>query len=345
MGIHYHERRGRLVPDYLCQRLTIQQGRNPCQIIAGEALDRAIGELVVSSITPQALEVALAVEAEVVARAAETNQLRQAQVERARYEADLAQRRFLRVDPDNRLVAEVLEAEWNARLRKLKEAQEEAEQQRQVAHLLNKAERERILALAQDVPRLWYSAQVSDRERKRMLRLMIADVTLLKEEEAIIAQVRFVGGATTTLQVPRVKPASVTRHTNPAIVSEIDRLLEQYTDSEVATQLNNAGYCSFEGRPFHRLVITSLRQSHELADHYSRLRNRGLLTPAELAKQLGVCPCTVKDWYDKGLLQRERANDKPEWLYYLPERPMPAKWSHKANPKQLMLETSNGGAV
>lgn len=345
MAVHYHQRQGRLVPDYLCQRQTIKAGRNPCQIIAGEALDQAIGNLVVSSLTPQALEMALAVEAEVVARADQANNLRQSQVERARYEADLAQRRFLRVDPDNRLVAEVLEAEWNGRLRQLREAQQQAEQQRQAARVLNEAERQAIMALAQDLPRLWHSEQVSDRERKRMLRLMVVDVTLLKEEEVIRAQVRFVGGASTTVEVPRPKSAIFLRQTERAILKEIDRLLEQYTDSEVAIQLNSAGYHSFEGKAFHRVMITSLRQSHGLVDHYSRLRMRGLLTAAELGKGLEVSADTVERWHKQGLISGERANDKNERLYYLPEKPLPAKWSHKPRIEQLRLETHKGGAV
>ncbi len=345
MGIHYHQRQGRLVPDYQCQRQTIREGRSPCQRIPGEAVDRAVGELLVSSITPQALEVALAVEAEVTARAEETNRLRQAQVERARYEADLAQRRFLRVDPDNRLVADVLEADWNARLRQLKEVQEQAEQQRQSTRTLGEVERAAIMALAQDVPRLWHSEQVSDRERKRMLRLMITDVTLMKEEDEITAQVRFVGGAGVKLQVARPKPATLTHHTEPLILKEIDRLLEQYTDSGTAAQLNGAGYRSCEGKSFHRLMITSLRQTNGLADHYSRLRQRGLLTETELAKQLEVCPDTVERWHHQGLLKREQANDKNEWLYYRPEGPLPAKWTHKMRIEKDTLETHIGGAV
>ena len=131
MGLRYHQRRGRLVPDYVCQRDTLQQGRAPCQRIPGAAVDAAIGELLVTRMTPVAVEVAVAVRAELAARADEAARLRQQQVDAARYEAELAQRRFLRVDPDNRLVADVLEAEWNAKLRALAEAQEEVERHRQ----------------------------------------------------------------------------------------------------------------------------------------------------------------------------------------------------------------------
>jgi DNA invertase Pin-like site-specific DNA recombinase len=344
MGIHYHQRGARLVPDYVCQRGTLPQGRSPCQVVPGAAVDAAIGALLIESITPQALEVALEVQAEVVARAAEADALRELAVERARYEADLAQRRFLRVDPDNRLVADVLEAEWNAKLRHLAEVQEEAEQQRSATRILTDAERAAVLALAQDVPRLWQDERTPARERKRLVRLLIADVTLLKGE-TITAQVRFTGGASTTLQIALPKPATLLRHTDAAIVAEIDALLEQYTDAEVAAQLNAAGKRSYSGKPFHRALVAGIRERHHLTDRYQRLRARGLLTGWELAQRLNVTVDTVERWRNRSLVQAERANDKNEWLYHLPDGTLPAKWKRKPSPKQRTPETGNGGAV
>jgi DNA invertase Pin-like site-specific DNA recombinase len=123
MTVRYHQRGGqRIVPDYLCQHKSIEQGERPCQRIPGSGLDRAIGVLLVERVTPEALALTIAVQEEMVSRAAEAQRLRHLQVERAQYEADLAQRRYLKVDPDNRLVATVLEAEWNTKLRELEEA-------------------------------------------------------------------------------------------------------------------------------------------------------------------------------------------------------------------------------
>jgi DNA invertase Pin-like site-specific DNA recombinase len=344
MTLRYHQRRGRLVPDYICQQQTIRQGRTACQVVPGGVVDAAIGELLVAAITPEALEVALAVQAEVVARAEEADRLRRQQVERARYEAALAQRRYLRVDPDNRLVADVLEAEWNSKLRRLVEVQEEAEHQRQAAHVLSSEEREAVLALARDVPQLWYDERTPDQERKRMVRLMISDVTLLKGEQ-ITAQVRFKGGATTTLQIPKPQSAVALRPTEQATVAEIDRLLEESTDGQVAAQLNAGGWRSREGRQFHGALIGKLRRSYHLVDHYSRLRQRGLLTGDELAQRLQVAGATVKVWRRRGLLQAERGSDKGDWLYYAPESTLPGKWQRKSGGRQLDTQTPDGGAV
>ncbi len=344
MTLRYHQRQGHLVPDYVCQQQTIRQGRPTCQVVPGGVVDAAIGALLVATITPDALKVALAVQAEVIARADEADRLRQQQVERARYEAELAQRRYLRVDPDNRLVADVLEAEWNSKLRALAEAQAAAEQQRQAAHTVSPAEREAVLALAHDIPRLWDDARTSDQERKRMVRLMISDVTLRKGEQ-ITAQVRFRGGATTTLEIAKPLSAVALRPTEQATVAEIDRLLEAYTDAQVAAQLNATGWRSREGKAFHGALIGKLRRSHQLADHYRRLRQRGLLTGDELAQRLHVAGATIKVWRRRGLLRAERGSDKGDWLYYPPEPTLPGRWQRKRDGRQGATQQADGGAV
>jgi hypothetical protein len=115
-----------------------------------------------------ALEVALSVQQELQVRCEETDRLRRQQVERARYEAELGRRRYMQVDPDNRLVADELEAEWNRRLRALTDAQEEYGRQRHADRaVLDEEQRRRILALATDFPRLWQAPGTPDRERKR----------------------------------------------------------------------------------------------------------------------------------------------------------------------------------
>ena len=107
----------------------------------------------------------------------------------------------MQVDPKNRLVADTLEADWNERLRALTEAQEQYERQRQADRaVLDQESRSRILALTTDFPKLWKDPKTPDRERKRMARLLIEDVTLTKDEQLTI-QVRFKGGAVTNVDL------------------------------------------------------------------------------------------------------------------------------------------------
>lgn len=340
MTVRYHSYHRGTVPEYLCQKEGIQHGQPICQRILGRDLDEAIGELLVEAVTPLTLEVALAVQQELDARADEVDRLRRQQVERARYEADLAQRRYMRVDPDNRLVADALEADWNQKLRALAEDQEHYERQCQAdRQVLDEQQRAEILALATDFPRLWRDPHTPQRERKRMTRLILEDVTLVKREQ-ITAHVRFKGGATRTLLLPLPLSAWQLRQTRAEVVSEIDRLLDQYTDGEIAACLNERGLHSGTGKPFTPLLVGHIRRNYCLTDRFTRLHASGMLTLQEMASSLGVCTATVKVWRRIGLLAAHRYNDKGEYLFEIPSDAPPVKWKHKLRYAQTFGESN-----
>jgi len=329
MTVRYHRRREHLLPDYVCQREGIERGEPICAHIPGASIDAAIGELLIETVTPVALEVSLAVQEELGAQAEEADRLRKTHVERARYEAELAQRRYMRVDPENRLVADSLEADWNDKLRAVSDAQEEYEHKRdEDKQALDEEQRRRILSLASDFPRLWQDPTVPQRERKRMVRLLLEDVTFHKGDELTL-QVRFRGGATRTLTLARPVHAGELRRTPKEVVEEIDRLLDEHTDGEVAALLNERALRSGEGRPFHRLMVRRIREAYDLKARYDRLRETGMLTLAEIAGVLEVSTETVKIWRCAGLLPAQRYNDKNEYLYEPPGDEAPVKHRRK----------------
>ena len=207
--------------------------------------------------TPMTLEVSLAVQREFEARAAETGALRRQHIERTRYEAELAQRRYMKVDPDNRLVADALEAEWNEKLRLHTDAVDDYERRGQdEAAALDAEMRQHILELAEQFPRIWGDPRVDMRERKRILRLLVADVTLIKAE-AITAHVRLSGGTTRTLVLDRPLPIAQIRKFKPELVIEVDRLLDSHCDREIADIFNQRGLRSWENKPFDLKKIAS----------------------------------------------------------------------------------------
>ncbi len=329
MTVRYHTRDARRVPDYVCQRDGIEHGEPLCQSIKGEPIDKTISALLLQTMTPMALDVALTVQQEIQARQDEVDRLRQKQVERARYEADLAQRRYMHVDPANRLVADELEAEWNNKLRTLNEAREHYERMRKQDHLLmDEAQRNRIVALANDFPHLWQDPRTPDRERKRMMRLLLEDVTLIKRDE-ILVHVRFKGGATRTISLPLPLSAPKLRKTDDAVVQEIDHLLDHYTNREIAAILNKKGMRSGEGRPFHRGIIVRLRSAYHLKDRFTRLRAIGMLTEQEIAGLTGIAVASVKEWRYRGLLRAHRYNDRGDCLFEIPPHDLPKRHAHK----------------
>jgi DNA invertase Pin-like site-specific DNA recombinase len=327
MTVRYHCRGPRLLPEYLCQQEAIEAGRRPlCQQVLGDGLDAAIADLLLSRLTPLAVDTSLQVYDELHAQADAAQRLRAQQVERARYAAELAQRRFLRVDPDNRLVADVLEAQWNARLRELAQVQEEAARQQEAEHRrLSALERQAIAELVDDFPRVWRDARTSDRDRKRMVRLLLEDVTLRHDEQVMTAQVRFKGGATQTLTVP----VSHGRRYAPQLIALLDQLLDDDTDAEVAEHLNRLGWRTYEGQPFHATRVLSIRRSYQLKDHGTRLHDRGLLTAEEAAAAYGVCRQTLMDWGRAGLVPLYRANAHGIAFFPPPDEHAPVKNTRK----------------
>ena len=246
-------------------------------------------------------------------------------MERARYEADIAQQRFMKVDPGNRLVADVLEAEWNESLRAVQRAREEYERQRREDRVLVDEEaRSRVMALAADFPRLWKDPKTSHRDRKRMVRLLIEDVTLIRKDR-ITVQVRFKGGATRTLTLPLPKTAAELRRTPPETVAEIDRLLDHHTYRRIAAILNERGFRSGEGRSFTPLIVMNVCRGYNLKARYDRLREKGMLTVKEMAAALGITAQTVMVWCREGLLRGHAYNDKNECLFERPGPDAPVK--------------------
>jgi len=347
MTVRYHARRGVEVPDYQCMNRAIQDGGQRCQNVPGGTVDAAIGELLLDTLTPLTLEVALTVQAELDTRAAEADTLRRGHVERARHRADLARRRYLAVDPDNRLVADSLEADWNDALRALQTAHDDYERaSAAAAATLTDGLKDRIRSLATDFPTVWSNPDTPQRDRKRMVRLLVDDVTLHKTDR-IHLHVRFRGGQATSLSVAIPPKAWQVRQTHPDTLAALDRLLATCTDAETAQALNAAGHRSGEGKPFTARIVLEARRSNNLPSHADRLRANGLLTNTEIAARLGVHPSTIKSWTKAGILNSHQANDKNERLYQPPIPADPRLTTRQGSPlrKRVPTQPTPGGAL
>ena len=344
MTVRYHQRRGQELPTYVCQRDGISRGRRICQAVPGAGLDQQIGQLLIDTLTPLAIEAALTVTAELEHRAAEADALRAAHVERARYHADLARRRYLAVDPANRLVADTLEADWNTTLRALRQAQDTCEQARkQDTGQLTTAQKTRIHQLVTDLPAIWNDPATPARERKRIARLLLTDVTVTRTRDTITAHVRLPGGQHHTLTMPVPPTAAQMRKTPAEAVTAIDELLGRHTHTEIAGILNARGLTSGEGRPFHRLTIRNIRDDYGLRSREQRLRDAGMLTLAETAALLGVSTGTVKVWHHAGLLTGHPFNDKGQCLYPPPGENPPARAQGRKLSKRAPLPAVPAG--
>jgi hypothetical protein len=319
MRVHYELLSGQLQPYYRCnERLVRHAESKPCLWVKGVAIDQAISELLLETVAPAAIEVALAVQQEIAQRVEQAASLRNAQLQRARYEAELARRRYAKVDPDNRLVADALEAEWNERLRQLDALQRDHERQQQAdQELLDEPARQRIVELARDFPRVWNDARTRAAERKRMLGLLIEDVTLVGGAQTTV-NVRWRGGRTQALFVDRPLPIARIRRTLPEVVQLVDELLETLSDKGVATRLNELDHRNWLGEPFTIKKVTHVRIIYGLKSRSQRLRERGMLTAEEVARQLDISTTTVHEFGRMGLLKRHLYGNDHRCLYEPP---------------------------
>lgn len=316
MAVRDHRRRERLVPDYVCHIRTLQYRDAPCPVIPGGDVDAAMGQLLVDTMTPMTLELTLAVQAELEARLEETDRLRGQQVERAHQDVDRARRRYLQVDPTNRLVAATLEAAWNDSLRVLEETRARIERERSADRsTFDAAATQRIRALAASFPDVWNHSATPDRERTRMRALLVTDVTLTKEHEQITIGVRFRGGATTTVCVPHPLNAWRKRQTHPQVLARAKVLLETHTHAQVAERLNDEGVTTGAGTRFDVAAVGWLERRWSLTSYRDHLLAAGYLTTTELAAQLGLGGREMRRRRREGPLCASSYNRRGDWLF------------------------------
>jgi DNA invertase Pin-like site-specific DNA recombinase len=328
MRTRYRDLRGKLESWYVCDRASNARAEPNCQSIAGPPIDEAVGALVAEKMTPAAVDLALEVRKEIQGRYEEANQLRCRSIQKAQADADLAQRRFMMVDPDNRLVADTLEADWNEKLRVLATAREERERAKRHDELvINDELRERLAMMTMDFQQLWQDPSVSNRERKRMLAYIIEDVTLnkLPRKGTTELHVRFKGGHVQTLIATNPQPSWKKVMTSPAIVQLVDQLLEEHHYAEIADILDDRGlHPGGAARPgkgnhqFTRLRVGYLVHAYGLRSRFDRLRARGLLTKKEIAAELAIHEATVTSWVKHGIIKAYAYNGHAS-LYEMPE--------------------------
>ncbi len=235
----------------------------------------------------------------------------QLHLERASYEADLARRRFLAVEPENRLAARNLEKDWNEKLAVVEQLERErAALPAWALPRLTAEERQRIVDLAVDLPALWHAATTRPAERKQLLRLLIKDVTLTKGTSTIAVAVRWQTEACTTLEVARPRPSCDVRRTDPLVVARIGVLAACHTDEQIADILNREGFTPGLGGSFTASKIQWIRHKHKIANAcpagpsacVSGKRGDGRHSSQSAAKLLNINISTVVNWCKSGKL-------------------------------------------
>ena len=227
-------------------------------------------------------------------------------VEKARYEADLARRRFMGVDPDNRLVALELESAWNQRLSQLQEAENKYEEELKKNAIPPENEmEEQVESLVERFDRVWDSVSVKWEDKKRIIRYLIEDVTLTKHEETTLVQIRFKGGSTTEKEVPNVLPNYRLWTTPDEVLLFLKEHGTDYTYGELAERLNALGYRRGKGKDFDGKGVAYVMREYKLPTKKDKYMCMGYVTTKKMAETMGIDPSNLRQRVHSGKYKGE----------------------------------------
>ena len=307
-----------------------------CRSVKTTVVDELIVRRLLEALAPREIALALAAADEVADRRARSTRAVELRVERARYEAIRAERAFHACEPENRLVARSLETRWEQKLRELAEAEAELAEQMKPAP---EPSREQLEGLARDLPKLWAADSTQDRDRKRLLRAMIADITITSQPTGPELQVgiRWRSGASEQHTIQRPKTRQEVIRTPAAAIELTRRLAADNSNAQIAERLNAAGLRAGTGGPFKAEHVQWIRWRHKISYPASYARD-GELTVTEIAQRFGISDGTVYAWIETGKLAVRRG---PANRLYIPYGPDVEQHCRQlvANSFHLPLET------
>jgi DNA invertase Pin-like site-specific DNA recombinase len=301
---------GGIYPVYECNwRKREGLSRKACMAVRCDLVDHVLCNRTLEILNTDQIKLALETLQELEQRdEAITGQWRM-RLERAEYEAQLAQRCYEQVDPVNRLVAASLEKRWNDALLRLEEVRKQlAESQRNQSRAVTAEQRAEILALAEDFPRLWQAPTTPARDKKRMLRLLIKDVTVerLTETRQFVLHVRWQGGACEDLRVDLPIPMADRLRYPPEVVDKVREIALRFPDDDIAAAMNQAGYRSATGNEFTTSKIRWIRHRYQIPS--APCHQPGELTVQQVADRFGVSGNVVYYWIETGVVSACRRN-------------------------------------
>ena len=301
---------GGIYPVYECNwRKRQGRSRKSCLSISCRLVDRAIADRIVEVVSSEQIHLALDVLQELEKRDDALQGQWRMRLERADYEAQLAQRRYEQVEPANRLVAASLEQRWNEALCRLEEVRQEFKDfQRGHGMAVTAEQRAKILALAKDFPRLWNAPTTLAKDKKRMLRLLVKDITVerLTAPRQVLLHVRWQGGASESIAVDRPLPIADRLRYSPSLAEQVRQMAIDKADAEIADALNQQDCRSAKGKPFTQSMIAWVRYKHRIP--LPQFKRPEELTVAQVAEKFDVSSHVVYYWIERGILSARRRN-------------------------------------
>jgi DNA invertase Pin-like site-specific DNA recombinase len=333
-------------PGYHCSGKHVVEGRGLyCLNVGGVTIDQAVAQAFLQAVTPAAVEATVEAIRQLEANQDAAMSQWRLEVERSRYEAERAERRYRTVDPENRLVARGLETEWENRLRELSAAEAELHRREQKQpRAFTPEQLLRVRLLGSDLQLVWSAPSTTDRDRKELLRTLLEEVilTVNKSEHAAHLTLRWRGGTITPLDVALPKRAPSGFRTEEDTIDLIRRLAPHYSDDTIAGILNRQGRKSATGERFTAIHVGGLRRYRKIPRFQPPAEppTGELVTIRQAAKILGLAPSTLHRCLNDGFIAGEQLTPGAPWRIRMNEE-LRARFVEEAPADYLpMLETT-----
>jgi len=345
MTVSYHDASARSAYGYTCGFYQVNYGTGGrCQHISGAALDDYVAGRVLDAVAPAALEVSMAAAVQAEDERATLDKLWRQRLERAHYAASRARRQYQLAEPENRLVARQLEADWEAALAET--ARLEADYQRfaeEQPTALTAAERAAIQALAADIPQVWHAPSTTQADRKELLRILIEDITVAVagDSELVDVTITWAGGHQTSGQAVRPVGRLDQLSYYPALLARVTELAAAGRNSvQIADALNAAGF-----RPPKRTsrftggqVRTLISQRNIRSQRKGRPAVLTALAPGEwsvpgLSAELGMPTASIYNWIYRGWITARRAPGTRNWIIIAGDEQLRRLRERRARPR------------
>jgi DNA invertase Pin-like site-specific DNA recombinase len=323
MKLHYSGPKGNY-PVYQCDTDHHNVNKPICQAVRALQIDEETERLILAALAPDQIAIAVAALTEIEKETALLERQWLLKRERAQYEAERAHRQYNSVEPENRLVARSLEKIWEEKLRQLEKIEQGYKQwQKQNQVAITETDRAEILALGENLPKLWYDPNTTPADRKQIIRLLIRDVNLdqMRVSGKIWVKINWQTGVSSQHWVKR----RVSRYKDHADLESLERRVRELRDAgnkdaDIAEQINKEGFATTRGTRFHQQLIFLLRKRWGIAATRVSGKDRnplrwpdGSYSIQGIAKLLGVSRATVYKWLMDGILKGKQESHRGSW--------------------------------
>jgi len=291
LSVNYKKEKGSSYWQYVCSHIRKGEpfSHKSCICISGRVVDQAVSDIVLQRLTPEAVKAAKEIWQELNNRKTAEDHYFVMQIEKAKYEAELAKKRYMNADPENRLVAAELERLWNERMAQLAKATKELNKHRNTARAVQaEPDVERLFTLPERLGKAWKDNILNITDKKRIIRCLVEDITFALLGDEIMIGIRFKGGLSECVKVRRPQKKYETWTTAPEIVEYIRNASKKHTVEEIAEQLNTQGKKSGKGFAFTLASVRGIQYQYGIPSLKEHLRSAGYLSTEEKAKQMGL---------------------------------------------------------